>query len=229
MTKLAVIVGLGSGLGLTLAQQLHSAGYTIVGLNRRPVEEITQAPFIEQALSLDTTDADAVDKTMADLIQTWGTPEVLIHNTAQLTIKSLEDTSSNEFEKAWQSMALSAFNLFKATLPSMAKAGKGSVIVSGATASLRGGAKFSAFASAKFALRGLTQAVAREYQSQGVHVSHVLLDGILDTPNSRELHSLDPSKMLKTQDVASAYLNLINQPTSSWTHELDLRPFSESF
>ena len=117
----------------------------------------------------------------------------------------------------------------QSTLAPMVDANGGTFIVSGATASLRGGAKFAAFASAKFALRGLTQSLAREYQPQGVHVCHTILDGIIDTERSRDLHSLDPAKMMKPDDIADAYWQLAHQPRSTWTHELDLRPASEGF
>ena len=126
-------------------------------------------------------------------------------------------------------MVQTAFLLGQATLAPMANKGRGTFIVSGATASLRGGAKFAAFASAKFALRGLTQSMAREFQPQGVHVCHAILDGIIDTDRSRDLHSLDPAKMMKPGDIAEAYWQLAHQPTSTWTHELDLRPASEGF
>jgi NAD(P)-dependent dehydrogenase (short-subunit alcohol dehydrogenase family) len=111
----------------------------------------------------------------------------------------------------------------------MVDAGGGTFIVSGATASLRGGAKFSAFASAKFALRGLTQSLAREFQPAGIHVCHVILDGIIDTPRSRDLHGIDPKKMMKPTEIAETYWHLAHQPKSTWTHELDLRPASEGF
>jgi short-subunit dehydrogenase len=126
-------------------------------------------------------------------------------------------------------MVYSAFNAMKIVIPMMVKQGHGTIIVSGATASLRAGANFSAFASAKFALRGLTQSVAREYQKQGVHVAHVILDGILDTRKSRELHAMDPADMMSTYDVAEAYMQIIKQKPSAWTHELDLRPKNETF
>ncbi len=111
----------------------------------------------------------------------------------------------------------------------MAQSGGGVLIVSGATASLRGGVRFSAFASAKFALRGLTQSLAREYQPAGVHVAHVILDGIIDTARSRALHSLDPAKMMQPDDIANAYWQIATQPKSTWTHEIDLRPATEGF
>ncbi len=126
-------------------------------------------------------------------------------------------------------MVLSAFVMSQAIVPYMVKQGHGSIVVSGATASLKGGGQFSAFSSAKFALRALTQSLAREFQVQGIHVAHVILDGIVDTPNSRELHSLDPAKMMQSDAIAEQYLKLIDQPSSVWTHELDLRPQSETF
>lgn len=126
-------------------------------------------------------------------------------------------------------MALSAAILAHEVFPPMVEAEDGAFLVTGATASLRGGANFSAFASAKFALRGLTQSLAREYQSSGIHVAHVILDGIIDTAASRDRHGLDPTQMMKTTDIAEAYWQLAHQPKSTWTHELDLRPMSESF
>ena len=111
----------------------------------------------------------------------------------------------------------------------MAKAGGGSFIVSGATASLRGGKHFSAFASAKAGLRALTQSLAKEYGAQGIHVAHIILDGILNTQRSRSLHGLPEEKMMQLDDVANAYLTLANQAPSTWTFEADLRPMGEDF
>ena len=126
-------------------------------------------------------------------------------------------------------MVQSAVLIAGSTMQPMVRAGGGTFIVSGATASLRGGAKFSAFASAKFALRGLTQSLAREFQPAGVHVCHAILDGIIDTARSRNLHNLDPAKMIKPEDIAEAYWQLAHQPQSTWTHGLDLRPAFEGF
>ena len=156
-------------------------------------------------------------------------PTVVVHNTAELVIKSFADTTLDDFDRCWQSMVKAAVVLAQSVMAPMVQNGGGAFIVSGATASLRGGAKFSAFSSAKFALRGLTQSLAREYQSAGIHVIHAILDGIIDTPRSRQLHSLDPAKMMNPKDIAEAYWQAAHQPTSTWTHELDLRPRSEHF
>jgi NAD(P)-dependent dehydrogenase (short-subunit alcohol dehydrogenase family) len=144
-------------------------------------------------------------------------------------IAPFAQTTLQQHQQVWSSMVQSAILLAQNTLQPMVQANGGSFIVSGATASLRGGAKFSAFASAKFALRGLTQSLAREYQPAGVHVAHVILDGIIDTPRSRSLHSLDPAKMMQPAEITEAYWHIAHQPKSTWTHEIDLRPASEGF
>lgn len=223
---LCIIVGAGNGLGLKLAQEFSRQQYQVVALNRSQLNSVDDNTVFMQ---IDAANEEAVNKVLSETIETYGVPEVLIHNTAQLYIESFQETSVAQFTTAWQSMVLSAFNAMKVIVPKMAEEQKGTVIVSGATASLRAGANFSAFASAKFALRGLVQSVAREYQKQGVHVVHAILDGILDTPASRELHSLDPTDMMSTQDVADAYMQVVAQKQSAWTHEFDLRPQNETF
>ena len=153
----------------------------------------------------------------------------MIHNPAKLVIEAFTDTTVQDYENTWRTMSLSAAILAQTVLMPMVRAGGGSFLVSGATASLRGGAKFSAFASAKFALSGLTQSIAREFQSSGIHVAHIILDGIIDSPRSRDLHSLDPSKMMSPADIAEVYWQTAHQPASTWSHEIDLRPRSEAF
>ena len=223
---LAIIIGAGEGLGVSLATTLAKSGYQVVGVSRSKVECESEHVSMMQ---LDASDAESIKSKILEVIKLYGVPQVLIHNPAQLHIKPFLETSVDDFELAWRSMVLSAFNICQAVLPYMVKHGSGTILVSGATGSLRGGSHFSAFASAKFALRGLTQSIAREYQKQGIHIAHVILDGILDTQNSRQLHSLDPAEMMSTDDVSEAYLQLIKQKPSAWTHELDLRPASETF
>ncbi|CAK9039470.1 Probable flavin-containing monoamine oxidase B [Durusdinium trenchii] len=152
----------------------------------------------------DMTNAEAVHTVIQSLIAEFGPPKIVVHNTASLVIQNFEQTSLEDFENTWRSMVFSAAVLGQAVLKPMVRGGGGAFIVSGATASIRGGAKFSAFASAKFALRGLTQALARDYQTAGVHVAHVILDGIIDSPRSRDLHSLDPARMMDPNDIADA-------------------------
>lgn len=223
---LCIIVGAGEGLGMSLAQYFAHRNYQVIGINRSQVSLDDSSIIMQQ---VDIANQQLADTTLTKLIDEYGVPDVLIHNTAQLSIKPFEDTRIDEFESAWQAMVLSAFNAMKIIVPHMAQQARGTVIVSGATASLKAGANFSAFASAKFALRGLVQSVAREYQKQGVHIAHIILDGILDTQASRALHSLEPADMMSTQEVAEAYMQVVEQKPSAWTHELDLRPKNETF
>ncbi|GLQ35159.1 short-chain dehydrogenase/reductase [Amylibacter marinus] len=219
-----LVAGAGAGLGQSLLARFERGGFNPVGLGRtRPNKPVGHFH------TLDLTDEGAVKSVITQIIAEHGPPRVVIHNTSELVIAPFKDTSLMDYRQTWASMVQSAVLLAKSTMHPMVEAGGGTFIVSGATASLRGGARFSAFASAKFALRGLTQSLAREYQPMGVHVCHAILDGIIDTQNSRDLHGLDPIKMMNPDHIAETYWQLSHQPTSTWTHELDLRPASEGF
>ena len=221
---LAIVAGAGAGLGRALVSAFSQNGYVAYGLNRAVPNGAGTT-----TLACDLTDPDETERALRELIGTHGAPGLVVHNTAKLMISPFEETPNDDFEDTWRAMVLSAVNLARIVLPSMVDAGGGSFIVSGATASLRGGKNFAAFASAKAGLRALTQSLAREYDAKGVHVAHVILDGILDTAASRDLHRLDPSRMMQPEDVAGVYLSLAQQPKSAWTHELDLRPMGEAF
>jgi len=223
---LALICGAGSGLGKALCTTFVEAGYQVVCMNRSASS--FQLDGVVSRI-VDSTDSGAVQAELNDIFTQYGQPQLYVHNPAHLVIDKFGDTDVADFRACWESMVLSAFNLLQGVLPAMAAKGEGCIIVSGATASIRGGAKFSAFASAKFALRGLTQSIAREYQTQGIHVVHVVLDGIIDGPRSRELHSLEPTKMISAEELAELYLQLTQQKPSVWSHEIDVRPHTESF
>lgn len=221
---LAIVAGAGAGLGQSLLARFEAGGMTPVGLGRSTPES-THGAFHE----IDLADARAVEAVIARLIAEHGPPKIVVHNTAELVIAPFAQTALSDYQRTWTSMVQTLVILAQSVMDPMVGSGGGTLIVSGATASLRGGARFSAFASAKFALRGLTQSLAREYQPQGVHVAHVILDGIIDTAKSRNMHSLDPSKMMKPEDIAESYWQIAHQPSSTWSHEVDLRPASEGF
>ncbi|MEP0519267.1 MAG: SDR family NAD(P)-dependent oxidoreductase [Hyphomicrobiales bacterium] len=223
--KLVLVAGAGSGLGETLLRRFSREGFHAVGLAR---SERTTSNGIK-VLACDLTDAPSVETSLASLIEQFGPPEIVVHNPAKLVISPFVETTVKDFEDTWRNMVLTAAILAQICIPLMVRAGGGTFIVSGATASIRGSAKFAAFASAKFALRGLTQSLAREYQSAGVHVVHTILDGIIDTEASRALHDLDPGLMMKPEDIAQIYWDIVKQPKSTWSQELDLRPYTGSF
>jgi NAD(P)-dependent dehydrogenase (short-subunit alcohol dehydrogenase family) len=232
-----LLTGIAEGLGAAIAETFAHAGHDVIGLSRttQSTEKLTRR--VEQAggryihLACDITravDATAAIKPHADRI------DVLIHNPHRLTIKPFEQTSTEEFEQAWRVACLGAVISAQAIVPHMAARQRGTIIFTGATAGLRGAANFAAFAAAKFALRGLSQSLAREYAPKGVHVAHVVLDGLIDAPQtdqrfgSQALISRDSGRM-DPRAIAKTYLDLAAQPPSAWTHEMDLRPFSERF
>jgi NAD(P)-dependent dehydrogenase (short-subunit alcohol dehydrogenase family) len=163
----------------------------------------------------------AAIKRYADLI------DVLIHNAHVLDIKPFEQTTASEFEQAWRVACLGAMGAVPAMIPHIAALAQGANILTGATAGLRGAANFSAFASAKFALRGFAQSLAREYGPKGVHVAHIVIDGLIDEPQTDQRFGFPSSGRMNPGAIAQAYLDLSAQHPSAWTHEMDLRPFSE--
>jgi len=219
----AVVAGAGSGLGQFLINAFEQNRYNAFGLNR------SASPESKKTVITDLTDQGAVSSAFKKIYCATGAPELVIHNAAQLHMAPFADTTPGEFESVWRATVLSAVNVAHEVLPVMVQSGGGTFIVSGATASLRGSAGFSAFAAAKSALRALTQSLAKEYGAKGIHVCHVVLDGILDTPASRERHQLPPEKMISLDSVVNTYLSLAEQSRAGWTFETDLRPMGENF
>ncbi len=221
---LALVAGAGAGLGTALLRRFEAGGMRAVGLARTPAKD---CEFDIQ--TCDLSDAREAKHKIANIMQAYGPPKIVIHNTSNLVVQPFLDIDLTDFEASWRAMVLTAAVLAQSVLPHMVKSGGGTFIVSGATASLRGGARFAALASPKFALRGLAQSLAREFQPQGIHVAHVILDGIIESERSRERHKIAPDKMMRPEDIAAEYWHLAHQPRSTWSHEVDLRPQTENF
>jgi NAD(P)-dependent dehydrogenase (short-subunit alcohol dehydrogenase family) len=144
------------------------------------------------------------------------------------------DISPEQFESTWRGSAYAGFLFVRATLPLLLESGGGSLLLTGATASVRGGGPFIAFASAKAALRSVAQSAAREYGPRGIHVAHVVIDGGIDGERLRtaapdHVARAGEDDLLHPDSIAETYWHLHQQPRSAWTHELDLRPFKERF
>jgi NAD(P)-dependent dehydrogenase (short-subunit alcohol dehydrogenase family) len=219
------VIGVGPGLGAALCRRLAREGYLVAGLGR---SLDAQGPLAQQlareapgfrAYAADATRADAMAAVVDNVERACGPLEILIYNAAAFHMGPFEELTPDVFESLWRTVCLGAMTSAKASLPRMAARGRGAAVFTGATASLRGGANFAAFASAKFALRGLVQSLSRAYWSRGVHVAHTILDGIIG----------EGPDQLHPDDIASAYAGLIAQPRFAWTQELDLRPQTERF
>ncbi len=229
---LVLIAGIGEGLGASLAATFAGAGFDVVGLARSDrVTRHIEAAMREQRgtythVPVDLTDAAQLRAALRPLAPRV---EVLIHTAHQLLIKPSAETTPQEFEAVWRAGCLSAMQVASEVAPAMAARGSGTIIFSGATASIRGGAGFSAFASAKFALRGFAQVLARELSPRGVHIAHVILDGLIDEAQTTARFGPGSKARMHPDAIAAAYLALVRQHRSAWSHEIDLRPFTETF
>lgn len=215
------IAGYGPGLGAALAARFAREGLDVLALSRRKPAQPVPGGIHE---SLDLLAGDAPGR-LADLLAARGTPCALVYDVGVFRRAPFQALREEDFRACWEGMALGAFRVARTVLPAMAAASRGTLIFSGATASLRGGTEFAAFASAKFALRGLAQSLARTYQPQGVHVVHAILDGVL----AGSARATQFPARLAPEAVAESYWQLVQQPRGAWTHELDLRGADETF
>jgi NAD(P)-dependent dehydrogenase (short-subunit alcohol dehydrogenase family) len=177
----------------------------------------------------DITKSESVQAAADAARRDFGPFTVLVHNASSITIAPFIETTVEHFEDLWRVTCLGGVNSAKSVLPDMLAAKSGTMIFTGATAALRGGSSFSAFASAKFALRGLTQSLAREYGVKGIHVAHVVVDGLIWAQKARDRFDAKEENCLSPDAIADQYLGLIEQDRSTWTQELDLRPYLETF
>ena len=182
-----LVTGIGDGLGVALAAAFAGAGYDVAGLSRsgRATAAATDAVRAAGGTYLPlTADLGVETEVAAALAPVSDRVEVLVHTAHTLLIKPFLETAPAEFEAIWRTGFLGAVHATHAVLPGMVERGGGTIVLAGATASVRAGARFAAFASAKFALRGLGQSLAREFGPAGVHVAHLVLDGLIDEPQT---------------------------------------------
>jgi len=234
--KVAVVVGVGPGLGRALAVRFAQGGFRVALVSRH--DESVRAVQTEvegnggsaRAFLADVTDEESVRSTIRRIHEEMGAPEVLLYNAGAFQLGGILELSTATFEQAWRVNCLGGFVLAQAVLPSMLERGRGTIIFSGATASLRGSARFAGVAVGKFGLRALAQSMAREFGPKGIHVAHVVIDGQIDTPRVRaKLTERDPKTFLDPMAIAETYWSLDAQDASAWSHEIDLRPSVEKF
>jgi len=228
----AVVVGVGPGLGLALANRLVRDGYTVLAAARSAqVEQLQYAsgPGRVVPMRCDATSGADVERLFA-AAASHGELAFAAFNAGAFEPRSVLETSPEDFERCWRTGCFGGFLVGRAAAAPMAARGKGTIVFTGATASLRGGANFVNLASPKFALRAVAQSMARELGPRGVHVAHVIVDGQIRTPRYAHLAaSRGPDALLEPDAIADAYLALHAQPRSAWTFELDLRPWVEKF
>lgn len=232
--QVALIAGVGEGLGSAIAHRFARAGFTtaLVARNAERLEkiasEIEAAGGRGLAYVADIGEETAVNKLFDDVEAEVGPISVAVFNAGSFYRNSILDMQAEMFEKVWRLSCYAGFLVGREAARHMVPRGHGTILFTGATASLRGAAQFAAFASAKAGLRALAQSMARELGAKGIHVASVVIDGVIDTPSVRErFPDLSAEHLLKPGDIAEVYLQLHRQAKSAWTFELDLRPNAE--
>lgn len=239
--ELAWIAGVGAsaGLGSALARRFARGGFHVLltGRNearlRSIVSEITDAGGSASALAGDISIAAEADR-LRTAVRQQGRLRAALFNAGNMIRGNALEVTPEQFESTWRGGAYAGFLFVRSSLPLLLESGGGSLLLTGATASVRGGGPFIAFASAKAALRSVAQSAAREYGPQGIHVAHVIIDGGIDGERLRtgaadRVAAAGEDGLLHPDAVADTYWHLHQQPRSAWTHELDLRPFKERF
>ena len=234
--KVAVVVGVGPGLGAAVARRFAREGYAVALMARRaetlaPVERaITEAGGHAMSIASDATDIASVRDAFARVTASLGAPDVLVYNAGAYQPGGILEITPEQFDACFRANCTGALYAAQQVLGEMARRGRGTVLLTGATAALRGSARFACLATGKFALRALAQSMAREFGPQGVHVAHVIVDGQIDTPR---LRAMAPDRARQTtlapDAIADTYWHLHAQDATAWTLEIDVRPSVETF
>jgi NAD(P)-dependent dehydrogenase (short-subunit alcohol dehydrogenase family) len=229
----AVIVGVGPGLGWALVKRFAREGLATVACARDPkkLEPLATAEGIQARLeACDVTKAADVARLFATVERELGVPGVVVFNAGAYERGAILELTPESFERCWRVGCLGGFHVGQAAARLMVAKGSGTILFTGATASLRGGAGFANLAVPKFGLRALAQSMARELQPKGVHVAHVIIDGQIASEARRGLAAeRGPDSLLSPDAIAETYYQLHRQPRTAWTHELDLRPWMEKW
>ncbi|HIF74548.1 MAG TPA: SDR family oxidoreductase [Porticoccaceae bacterium] len=238
-----LIVGAGDYIGAAIARRFAAGGYTVC-LGRRNgeksaalVKEISDSGGQAHGFTLDAREETQIEERFAMIENEIGPLEIVISNPGGNVNFPIRETTERVFYKVWKMACLTGFLSGREAAKYMVPRNKGTILFTGATASIRGGSGFGAFASAKFALRGLAQSMARELGPQNIHVAHLIIDAGVDTAFVKERlearginrDELPEDTLMNPKSVGEAYWMLHNQTRDAWTHEMDLRPFAEKF
>lgn len=239
----AFVVGAGDYIGAAVSKRLAAGGLSVCMARRNGdalqpvVEEIERAGGRAHGFSMDAREEDQVVETFARIEADVGPLEFVLFNVGGNVNFPILETTSRVFTKVWQMGCLGGFLTGREAAKHMVPRGKGSIFFTGATASMRGGSGYAAFASAKFGLRALAQSMARELGPKNIHVAHLVIDSGVDTAwvrermaaSGRDANALAPDTLMNPASIAETYWQLHGQHRDAWTHELDLRPFGERF
>jgi NAD(P)-dependent dehydrogenase (short-subunit alcohol dehydrogenase family) len=227
-----VVTGVGPGNGLAIVRRFTRQGYQVAMLarNAQRLEAWAEAEPNAHAYPTDITSPTEVSETFAKIRQQLGRVNVLVHNAGTGSFTPFMETDPEALDAAFRTNVFGLMYCGQESARDMIENSDGAIVVTGATASLRGGAGFAGFAPAKAAQRSLCQSMARSLGPQGIHVAYVVVDGIIDSERSRRMMpSRDEKEFINPKAIADVIYQLSHQDRSCWTFELDVRPFSESW
>ena len=238
----AIIIGAGDATGSALTKKFASKGYKVCPVRRaRNIEkvnfladEINNTGGWARGFGIDARVESEIEELFKNVEEKIAPIDVVIFNPGANVYFPITDTTSRVYKKVWEMAAFAGFLSGREATKYMKKRNEGSIFFTGATASVRGSKGFSAFAGAKFALRALSQSMARELGPVGIHVAHFIIDGAIDTAfikeNFPDIYALkEKDGILQPSAIADAYWFVHTQEKNAWTHELDLRPYMEKF
>ena len=238
----AIIIGAGDATGSALTKKFASKGYKVCPVRRaRNIEkvnfladEINNSGGWARGFGIDARVESEIEELFKNVEEKIAPIDVVIFNPGANVYFPITDTTSRVYKKVWEMAAFAGFLSGREATKYMKKRNEGSIFFTGATASVRGSTGFSAFAGAKFALRALSQSMARELGPVGIHVAHFIIDGAIDTAfikeNFPDIYALkEKDGILQPSAIADAYWFVHTQEKNAWTHELDLRPYMEKF
>lgn len=248
MKPVCLVMGAGAGIGGTVGRRFARGGYHAVLCRRsdeeglaRLVARIEEEDGSASGFLLDASKENSIEERVAAVESDIGPVEVAVFNLgAQIGNRELADTSYKAFEMGWRLATFGLFRLASALFPHMAARGKGTLLVTSATAAVRGNAGQHSHAAAMGGRRMLCQTLNHEFSPRGIHVAHIVIDGAVDAPDTlgkmlgperyrqlRETRGMARDGLVLPEQVAETYFHLANQHRSTWTHELDLRSFSD--
>lgn len=234
MTKTLVVAGVGPGLGASIVRRFAEEGFRVGMLSRS--SGATDALSDELGVSAvgfqtDLSDPESIKTAFAGVREQLGPVDVLVNHASAASWRGVMAVDPAAFEQAWRVSAMGALLCSREVVPGMLEKGSGCVLFTGATSSIRGCVGAVDFSSAKFAVRGLADAMARELWPQGIHVAHVIVDGGIDArgEEDRLAHPSETQSLLDADAIAKVYWDLYSQHPSSWSWEIDVRPNREPF
>jgi NAD(P)-dependent dehydrogenase (short-subunit alcohol dehydrogenase family) len=240
----AILVGAGDAIGAAVARRFAEGGYTVCICRREAaksqglVDELKAKGYGIHAFSVDARQELEVQKLFAEVEKNIGPIEVCLFNAGSNVNKPLIETTEKLFFKAWELACYAGFLVGREAARVMVPRGRGTIFFTGATASLRGGQGFAAFSAAKFGLRAVAQAMARELGPKNIHVVHLVIDAGVDSEaihqrmkaaKGIDASDIPPDSLTKTASIAEAYWFAHQQKRDGWTHEFDLRPSVEKW